>query len=76
MNTNEEPEESELEAGCDYATSRLANELLFSFMMLYTSPSWGGDERTPEGWRQKKAALLRAFILVLKSQHTHPPEPQ
>ncbi len=27
--------------------------LIAAFCMVYTSPAWGGDERSPEGWEQK-----------------------
>jgi len=45
----------------------LADELVFAFNMIYTSSSWGDNERTHEGWIKKETALRERFIDVLET---------
>lgn len=39
--------------------------LLQHFGYLYTSPDWGPDERSAEGWDQKEKELRKLFERVL-----------
>ena len=50
----------------------IVDELAFNFGLLYTSPSWGGDERTPEGWIKKQAELKKIFAITLKQYNISP----
>jgi hypothetical protein len=47
--------------------SEVVDTLVFAFTMLYTSPSWGSDERTPEGWEKKADALRHAFSGIVSN---------
>lgn len=48
----------------------IVDALIFGFNMVYTSPAWGDDERSPEGWKQKEAALRREFSATVKKAIT------
>ena len=50
----------------------IVDELAFNFGLLYTSPAWGGDERTPEGWIKKQAELKKIFAITLKQYNISP----
>lgn len=48
----------------------IVDALIFGFNMVYTSPAWGDDERSPEGWKQKEAALRKEFSATVKKAIT------
>lgn len=48
----------------------IVGALIFGFNMVYTSPAWGGDERTPEGWKKKEKAIRKAFTATIKKAIT------
>ena len=48
----------------------IVDALISGFNMVYTSPAWSGDERTPEGWKKKEKAIRKAFTATIKKAIT------